>query len=69
MLKKLTNILMILLIFSACNKEFNETALLIPPNFDKMPIINSSNKDKIVQKSGNKITEQDVSDIKKLLLN
>lgn len=66
MLKKIINILTIFLIFSACNKEFQETELLTPPNLNIMPIEGGNNK--IPSQNKSKITKQDLIDIEKLLL-
>lgn len=66
MLKKIINILIIFLIFSACNKEFQETELLTPPNLNIIPIEEGDNK--ISNQNKAKITKQDLIDIEKLLL-
>jgi|TARA_Y100000389_G_C17466852_1_gene526424 hypothetical protein len=71
MIKKIINILFILLIVSACSKEFNETLLLVPPNFNKIPDAVDKNNNKINKmdkKEENFITKKDLIDIKKLLL-
>ena len=69
MIKK-TISFVILLIFISCKKEFHETALLLPPNFDKMPIsdIYDSKLDDKKKCDLKKITKEDINDIKKLLL-
>lgn len=66
MLKKIINILAIFLISSACNKEFQETELLTPPNLNIIPIENRDNEKSNQNKA--KITKQDLIDIEKLLL-
>lgn len=74
MLKKISKFIFITLILSNCSKEFHETKLLLPPNFDKLPII--EDKTEAVtqqetmqdQKPQNKISKQDINDIKNLLL-
>lgn len=68
MLNKIINIFILLFLISSCNRGFNETALLTPPNLHQMPEEKNINKkdQKINQES--KVTQQDIADIKKLLL-
>ena len=71
MIKKIISILAVLLALSSCVKEFHENALLMPPNFNKILIIdakNTENDDKVLKKLKNKVSKEDMSDIKKLLL-
>jgi hypothetical protein len=71
MIKKIISTLVLLLALSSCSKEFHESDLLMPPNFNKMLIINAKNTEndnKVSKKLKNKVSKEDVSDIKKLLL-
>jgi hypothetical protein len=63
--RKIIKYSFILLIISSCSKEFQETALLTPPNLNQMPVIENDN---IEKRDSNNISTEDIADVKKLLL-